>query len=166
MARPCRDTRPTITRMARTAGRRHRPIGLFQRRNSTAGVIPDTLVSPQTRQLAARALGIITSKYSTRLTRASIARACACSRSALDDAMKCTDATVYGWLTAIRLSRALAATMESDLKIESIALSVGYRSKKDLYRQCARHLGVTLGMVRRQGRPLPSNPTQQRQRVP
>jgi hypothetical protein len=42
------------------------------------------------------------------------------------------------------------------MKIEAVALSVGYRSKKNFYRQFARHFGVTPETFRRRGVPKPN----------
>jgi PAS domain S-box-containing protein len=51
-------------------------------------------------------------------------------------------ASVREYLTRVRLERA-AALVRDGIKIEAIALSVGYRSKKNFYQQFKRRYGVT-----------------------
>ena len=50
--------------------------------------------------------------------------------------------TVHGYLTQVRLNRALALIREGE-KIEAVSMSVGYRSKKNFYRNFHAHIGVT-----------------------
>ena len=50
--------------------------------------------------------------------------------------------SVHQYLTQVRLQHA-AHLINSGLKIEAAALSVGYQSKKNFYRQFLRHFGVT-----------------------
>jgi AraC family transcriptional regulator len=103
------------------------------------------------RQTTARALAVIAGNLPTRVTRVSVAQACGCSGASLDRLLKKhVGMTVHQVLTAIRLSTALVATVTSDLKFEAVAREVGYRSKKDMYRQYVHRFGVTPGMVRRQ----------------
>jgi AraC-like DNA-binding protein len=56
--------------------------------------------------------------------------------------------SVHEYLTRVRLDHA-AQLINSGVKIESVALSVGYRSKKNFYRQFLRHFGVTPEAYRR-----------------
>jgi AraC-like DNA-binding protein len=58
--------------------------------------------------------------------------------------------SVHEYVTRVRLDHA-AHLIASRMKIEAIALSVGYRSKKNFYRQFARHFGVTPETFRRRG---------------
>jgi two-component system, response regulator YesN len=53
-----------------------------------------------------------------------------------------TGMTVRQWLTRVRLERA-AALIRQGIKIEAVALIVGYRSKKNFYRQFRRHFATT-----------------------
>jgi two-component system response regulator YesN len=50
--------------------------------------------------------------------------------------------TVRDCLTRVRMERA-EELVRAGVKIESVALSVGYRSKKNFYRQFRRHFGTT-----------------------
>jgi AraC-like DNA-binding protein len=59
-----------------------------------------------------------------------------------------TGSSVHAYVTRVRLGHA-AHLIRSNLKIESVALSVGYRSKKNFYRQFTRHFGVTPDTYRR-----------------
>ncbi len=53
-----------------------------------------------------------------------------------------TGATVREYLTRVRLDRA-AELIREGVKIEAVALLVGYRSKKNFYRQFKRYYGTT-----------------------
>ena len=50
--------------------------------------------------------------------------------------------SVHGYLTQVRLNRAQALIRAGE-KIEAVSLSVGYRSKKNFYRNFHAHVGVT-----------------------
>jgi AraC-like DNA-binding protein len=50
--------------------------------------------------------------------------------------------SVHGYLTQVRMNRALAL-IRSGEKIEAVSLLVGYRSKKNFYRNFNTHIGVT-----------------------
>ena len=50
--------------------------------------------------------------------------------------------TARDYLTRVRLERA-AALIREGVKIEAVALSVGYRSKKNFYQQFRKHYGTT-----------------------
>jgi len=56
--------------------------------------------------------------------------------------------SVHEYLTRVRLAHA-AHLVRSTMKIEVVALVVGYRSKKNFYRQFSRHFGVTPEAYRR-----------------
>jgi AraC-like DNA-binding protein len=51
-------------------------------------------------------------------------------------------ATVHDYVTRLRLERS-ASEVSSGVKIEAVALCIGYRSKKNFYRQFKRHFGCT-----------------------
>jgi two-component system response regulator YesN len=53
-----------------------------------------------------------------------------------------TGMTVREWLTRVRLDRA-ATLIRAGMKIEAVALTVGYRSKKNFYRQFRRRFATT-----------------------
>jgi two-component system response regulator YesN len=50
--------------------------------------------------------------------------------------------TVRQWVTRVRLQRA-AVLIRDGVKIEAVALTVGYRSKKNFYRQFKRQFATT-----------------------
>lgn len=50
--------------------------------------------------------------------------------------------SVHGYLIRVRLNRALALIRAGE-KIEAVSLLVGYRSKKNFYRNFNAHIGVT-----------------------
>jgi transcriptional regulator GlxA family with amidase domain len=50
--------------------------------------------------------------------------------------------SVHGYVTRVRLEHA-AHLIASNIKVEAVALGVGYRSKKNFYRQFTRHFGLT-----------------------
>jgi AraC-like DNA-binding protein len=59
-----------------------------------------------------------------------------------------TGVTLHQYLTRLRLERA-THLLRSNLKVESVAHSVGYRSKKNFYRQFQNHFGSTPETFRR-----------------
>jgi AraC-like DNA-binding protein len=59
-----------------------------------------------------------------------------------------TGITLHEYLTRLRLERA-SHLLRMNLKVESVAHSVGYRSKKNFYRQFQRHFGSTPELFRR-----------------
>jgi transcriptional regulator GlxA family with amidase domain len=59
--------------------------------------------------------------------------------------------SVHGYLTRVRLEHA-AQLIASNVKIEAVALDVGYRSKKNFYRQFIRRFGVTPDIFRHRRR--------------
>jgi AraC-like DNA-binding protein len=71
--------------------------------------------------------------------------------------------SVHEYLTRVRLSHA-AYLVRSTMKIEVVALVVGYRSKKNFYRQFTRHFGVTPEAYRR--RAVARSPEQGRGTTP
>jgi len=56
--------------------------------------------------------------------------------------------SVHRYVTRLRLEHA-AKLIASNTKVEAVALIVGYRSKKNFYRQFVRHFGVTPETFRR-----------------
>jgi AraC-like DNA-binding protein len=56
--------------------------------------------------------------------------------------------TVHDYVTRVRLDHA-AHFIRSGVKIEAVALGVGYQSKKNFYRQFTRHYGATPEAYRR-----------------
>jgi AraC-like DNA-binding protein len=64
--------------------------------------------------------------------------------------------SVHDYVTRVRLDHAAHFIRAGGLKIESVAHSVGYRSKKNFYRQFSKHFGATPENYRR-GRALKGN---------
>jgi AraC-like DNA-binding protein len=60
--------------------------------------------------------------------------------------------TIHDYVTRVRLDHA-AHFIRSGVKIEAVALSVGYLSKKNFYRQFTRHYGATPETYRRRRGP-------------
>ena len=58
-----------------------------------------------------------------------------------------TGTTIHRYLTRIRMRRAAALLRRSE-KVEAVMLLVGYRSKKNFYRQFESAFGVTPGMYK------------------
>jgi len=50
--------------------------------------------------------------------------------------------SVHQWLTNVRLDRA-SVLIRDGVKVEAVSLLVGYRSKKNFYRQFKRRFGTT-----------------------
>jgi two-component system response regulator YesN len=67
--------------------------------------------------------------------------------------------TVRGYLTRFRLERAADLIARGD-KIEAVSLCVGYRSKRNFYRQFKRCFGMTPQQYRRalSSGPVPARP--------
>jgi AraC-like DNA-binding protein len=57
--------------------------------------------------------------------------------------------SVHDYVTRVRLDHAAHFIRAGGLKIEAVAHSVGYRSKKNFYRQFSKHFGVTPEAYRR-----------------
>lgn len=55
----------------------------------------------------------------------------------------------HEYLTRVRVQQAVGVLVQTDLKVEAIALMVGYRSKKDLYRAIRRLTELSPDQVRR-----------------
>jgi AraC-like DNA-binding protein len=60
---------------------------------------------------------------------------------------------VADYVHLVRLNRAVRDISEHRIQIEAIALQVGYRSKKDLYRACSKLLDTTPAALRRLSTP-------------
>src|SRR4030081_1414226 len=60
--------------------------------------------------------------------------------------------SVRRFIARRRIDRAVESIRQG-VKVEAVALEVGYRSKKSFYRQFRRQFGMTPGMYRRVGSP-------------
>lgn len=100
---------------------------------------------------AQRMVDFIEQSYAQRLTLQSVSVAVRGKPSHLGRVFESQlGVSVHEYVTRVRLDRA-AYLIKSRMKIEAVALSVGYRSKKNFYRQFARHFGVTPETFRRRG---------------
>ncbi|MCU1381824.1 MAG: AraC family transcriptional regulator [Acidobacteria bacterium] len=94
----------------------------------------------------------IENSYADRITMKTVAAALRGNPAALArEFRRKTGVSVHSYLTAVRLRHA-ARLIASNVKIEAVALGVGYRSKKNFYRQFIRHFGVTPETFRRRRR--------------
>ena len=82
--------------------------------------------------------------YAEHVTITDMSRSLGCSRAQLTRAFRSFLAvSVHGYLTEIRARHAVHALHSSTEKVEAVALMVGYKSKKDLYRTIRAMTGVT-----------------------
>lgn len=73
-----------------------------------------------------------------------------CSRSALARAfVATTGGTLHQYQTAVRVRSAVRLLREEELKVEAVALHVGYRSPKNFYRVLRKCTGLSPSDVRR-----------------
>jgi AraC-like DNA-binding protein len=107
--------------------------------------------------LVQRAVDVLESRFADPLTTKAVSTAVRTTPARLARTFQLeTGVTLHAYLTRLRLERA-SHLLRSNLKIESIANSVGYRSKKNFYRQFLRHFGSTPETFRRRApdRPRP-----------
>jgi AraC-like DNA-binding protein len=82
--------------------------------------------------------------YAEHVTITGMSRSLGCSRAQLTRAFRSSLAvSVHEYLTEIRARHAVHALRSSTEKVEAVALMVGYRSKKDLYRTIRAMTGLT-----------------------
>jgi transcriptional regulator GlxA family with amidase domain len=82
--------------------------------------------------------------YAEHVTIAGMSRSLGCSRAQLTRTFRSSlGASVHDCLTEIRTRHAVYALRSSTEKVEAVALMVGYRSKKDLYRTIRATTGLT-----------------------
>jgi len=105
--------------------------------------------SPASTVVAQGIVDLIEKRFAERLTVESIAAAVRGKPARVGRFFQlATGRTIHEYLTEVRLERA-AHLIRSDVKIEAVALDVGYQSKKNFYRQFARRFGVTPEVYRR-----------------
>jgi two-component system, response regulator YesN len=93
--------------------------------------------------LVERILATIESDYAAALTVRTLSKAIGRQPAYLGRVFRqVVGSTVRDYLTGVRLNRA-AQLIREGVKIEAVALSVGYRSKKNFYRQFKRRYGTT-----------------------
>jgi transcriptional regulator GlxA family with amidase domain len=82
--------------------------------------------------------------YAEHVTITGMSRSLGCSRAQLTRAFRSSLAvSVHEYLTEVRARHAVHALRSSTEKVEAVALMVGYRSKKDLYRTIRAVTGLT-----------------------
>jgi AraC-like DNA-binding protein len=105
--------------------------------------------SPSGTVMAQRVVDVIEKRFAERLTVKSVAAAVRVNAARVDRAFQgAIGLTIHEYLTQVRLEHA-ASLIRSNVKIEAVALDVGYQSKKNFYRQFARRFGVTPEAFRR-----------------
>jgi AraC-like DNA-binding protein len=110
-----------------------------------------------------RALEHLATQYERAVSLAELARVAGCSREHLSRAVRReTGATVHAHLMRLRLARAARDVGAGD-KIEAVMLGVGYRGKRNFYRQFKARFGMTPGrwraeQLRRGGREVLRQP--------
>jgi YesN/AraC family two-component response regulator len=96
-----------------------------------------------------RLLDFIDKRYADRITLKTVAAALRANPTRLGRRFHDkVGISVHGYVTRVRLEHA-AHLIAANVKVEAVALGVGYRSKKNFYRQFARHFGVTPKTFRR-----------------
>ena len=113
--------------------------------------------------LAMNARRFIDSHYKENATDARVARALGVSRVALERAFKRVyGQSVHDYLSDVRFARAQHLLQSSDLKVSAIAIEVGYKSHKDLYRLIKARTGMTpRGLRHREQQPRPDADAQE-----
>jgi AraC-like DNA-binding protein len=118
-----------------------------RRNDSTREVRFERSHAIQSAQLR-RALDHVAAHYDQPLSLAQLARIAGCSREHLARACRReTGSTVHGHVVALRLARAASEVGAGD-KIEAVMLGVGYRGKRNFYRQFKARFGMTPGRYR------------------
>ena len=126
---------------------------------ATTGAFADGLEQPLTARFsppatpavtrAERILRYVDIHYSDQLTLQCIAEAIGCARSQVAAAIKGEiGVTMHRYVARMRVRRAAELISQGE-KIEAVMLLVGYRSKKNFYRQFRRATGVTPAEYRR-----------------
>lgn len=105
---------------------------------------PGTRPSREVRE----ALRLIEARYAEPLTLRTLARAIGCSREHLARRFRReTGMTVHRHLVHVRVTRAAHEVLQGD-KIEAVMLGVGFRGKRNFYRQFRARFGTTPGAYR------------------
>jgi AraC-like DNA-binding protein len=134
-------------------------IELFEQR--IAALVPADMHSPRHARIE-RIVDYVETHYQEHLTLDLLAAVIGRHKVSLaDDFKDRTGLTVHNYLTRVRVRRAaeLLKSEDGGSKIEAVMMAVGYRSKKNFYRQFKDHYGVTPGVYRQQflGTPPPAD---------
>jgi transcriptional regulator GlxA family with amidase domain len=122
--------------------RRHDMLARF-REHTLDVLLPLTRRRRSRSPIADEAKRIIDERYAEPLTLDLLAEAVGRSKRHLASVfLREFRVSVHGYLTHVRLNRALALIRAGE-KIEAVSLLVGYRSKKNFYRNFNAHIGVT-----------------------
>ena len=109
---------------------------------------PEPDLSPE----VTRALAHLAANYERAVSVAELARVAGCSRDRLARAVRReTGVTIHAHLMRLRLARAAREVGNGD-KIEAVMLGVGYRGKRNFYRQFKARFGMTPGRWREAAR--------------
>ena len=104
--------------------------------------------------LAMNARVFIDEHYRENATDARVARALGVSRLVLERAFKRVyGQSVHDYLSDVRFARAQDLLRSSDLKVSAVAVEVGYKSHKNLYRLIKARTGMTPIRLRRVAQP-------------
>lgn len=105
------------------------------------------LFSPR-QTIADRARRTIDTRFAERLTVRSLAERLNTPAAPLSIAFRQRfGLTIHGYLTRVRVAHGIAM-IRAGVKVEAAALSVGYRSRKDLYAAVSKSTGLTLSQLR------------------
>jgi transcriptional regulator GlxA family with amidase domain len=114
----------------------------------STGPMPASVPASST-AIVHRLIDLIEKSYAQRITLASLSKDLRRKPEPLGRLFRqVAGVTVHEYMTGVRLEHA-ARYLRDGLKIEAVALSVGYKSKKNLYRQFIRRFGVTPEVYRR-----------------
>jgi two-component system response regulator YesN len=112
-------------------------------RHGHCGWLSQRMMATVHNLLVQRMLATIESDYAAALTVRTLSKAIGRQPAYLGRVFRqVVGSTVRDYLTRVRLNRA-AQLIRDGVKIEAVALSVGYRSKKNFYRQFKRRYGTT-----------------------
>jgi AraC-like DNA-binding protein len=126
---------------------------------SQMGHISDHAGGPGRAGLAMRARRFIDDHYRERATDARLANALGVSRVAIARAFKRAHGqSIHEYLSGVRFAHAQHLLRSSDLKVAAIAIEVGYKSHKDLYRLIRTRTGMTPSRLRHGLRPRGAAP--------
>ncbi len=136
------DTAPNAALELRPGLRRHETLARF-RQHVLEVILPLARRRRPRSPIAVEAKRIIDERYAEQLTLDVLADAVGRSKRHVASLfLREFKVSVHVYLTQVRLNRALGLIRAGE-KIEAVSLSVGYRSKKNFYRNFHAHIGVT-----------------------
>ena len=136
------DTAPNASLELRPGLHRHETLARF-RQHVLDVILPLARRRRPRSPIAVEAKRIIDERYAEQLTLDVLADAVGRSKRHVASLfLREFKVSVHAYLTQVRLNRALGLIRAGE-KIEAVSLSVGYRSKKNFYRNFHAHIGVT-----------------------